>query len=589
MPTAWRWLVRTFALWLLLGSTSADARVRRTMVVSHAASLEARRDAKAHVEHTFVVSQKYQSRLRIELVGLPESPVEPPRLRGASAEGEPIELELEQTPDPGVVYLTTPEKALARRGTYTIQLSYGVDLAQAGALERSGARTRLAWRVPALADGVDGVALTIDVPHGMSPPEAADELTAAVITGVERQAAIDRVRMVRAHVSPGEPVTLALSVEAAAFSLPSSNAPALASAKHVDRAMERASVHQDAGGAAARRLLLVFVLTILAALVVAAGVWLERRRVDRALWTVGPLVRPLGRVARPVVVGFVMAGTWLLTGQRPWGAMLCFGLAVLFGMRRIARRRQTADRGTWLVLSAKDAFARQRAREALVDMTTPSGALLATAWVVGVVLAPLGAAAIVPFARHATIAVGLALLPSVFVATGAAAWRRARRRGSDLLMAMHASSGQHGDWRVSPWSRIDAKTGAPSESRVLIRPKTPLPGTLGIEVGFVERAFGAWGDALLEALVRVRDGSPADRKASVSGLATSPTFGRQADERVLRIQIPAYDVGSALDVVRSIAGRFVERRVADAPIAGPDRRRFAEPPEDSAAAASQPA
>jgi hypothetical protein len=266
-----------------------------------------------------------------------------------------------------------------------------------------------------------------------------------------------------------------------------------------------------------------------------------------------------------------------------WGALAIAGAMVVATTR--APRRAVAPRGPgqWLPLSPGEAFAVERETD-LLDASTREGkgtllaaAVLASA--LGVALRALDAS-LTPWIWLAPLD-ALALLP-LFV-TGSRAQlppdraRSPRRR----LCALHRLLKRDHALRVSPWARVPLGAATPDELRLLVLPRAPMPGVVGIEVGVAWIATPAGYAAETEVLVRVRESSAAS--ARLFALACSPSRrpvpGRKPEERVLRLTPSLPSRAGAVTLVRRLVAELHDRRKSLPGVTwgGADRRLPANP------------
>jgi hypothetical protein len=246
---------------------------------------------------------------------------------------------------------------------------------------------------------------------------------------------------------------------------------------------------------------------------------------------------------------------------------------MLFAVAR-APRISPAPRGPgqWLALSPAEAFAPSRESNVL-DVATPAGKLALLAAAVGsialaVALRPLDCswAWLVPLDA-------LVLLP-VFV-TGSLAQlppdrvRSPRRR----LASLHGVLKRDSSIRVAPWARLPTGAALPDELRLLVLPRAPMPGVVGIEVGvaWIETPAGYVPET--EVLVRVRDASAAAAQMVALGPHRRVVHGRKTDERVVRLVPALPSRGGAVALVKRLAAELRDRRKSLPGIKWPGRER----------------
>ena len=232
------------------------------------------------------------------------------------------------------------------------------------------------------------------------------------------------------------------------------------------------------------------------------------------------------------------------------------------GFRGRARARfAQAPRGPgqWLALSPAEAFAADRDFD-LLDAATVAGKLTCLSAVLasialGLALRPIDCAWawLVPLDA-------LALLP-IFV-TGSRHQlppdrvRSPKRR----LASLHRVLKRDDSIRVAPWARLPIGTASPDELRLLVVPRAPMPGVVGIEVGvaWIETPAGYVPET--EVLVRVHDASAAAARMIALGSHHRTVPGRKTDERVLRLVPALPSRGGAVALVRRLARELRDRR-----------------------------
>ena len=73
------------------------------------------------------------------------------------------------------------------------------------------------------------------------------------------------------------------------------------------------------------------------------------------------------------------------------------------------------------------------------------------------------------------------------------------------------------------------------ELRLLVLPRAPLPGLVGLEIGLAWEKVATGYTGSLEVLVRVHDGSAAAARMTALAPHARPLTGRKTDERVVRL------------------------------------------------------
>jgi hypothetical protein len=123
------------------------------------------------------------------------------------------------------------------------------------------------------------------------------------------------------------------------------------------------------------------------------------------------------------------------------------------------------------------------------------------------------------------------------------------------------------------WGRVAGARGAADELRVLVMPRGPLPGLVGIELGLAWSATPVGWTGTPEVLVRVRDASPA--AVSLSRVIPQVRLlpGRRPDERVARLVPRTTARSCAVELMRTVAQRLTERRATRGTWIAEERRR----------------
>jgi hypothetical protein len=117
--------------------------------------------------------------------------------------------------------------------------------------------------------------------------------------------------------------------------------------------------------------------------------------------------------------------------------------------------------------------------------------------------------------------------------------------------------------RVYPWARVPDGVTRPDEVRVLVLPRAPLDGLVGVEVGLAWSHAATSFVATPEVLVRVQEATAAAAKMTVLAAGVMPVPGRKPDERVYRLspRLPTRTVTAAL--VKTLSRALVDRRVGE--------------------------
>ena len=108
--------------------------------------------------------------------------------------------------------------------------------------------------------------------------------------------------------------------------------------------------------------------------------------------------------------------------------------------------------------------------------------------------------------------------------------------------------------------------GAIDEVRILVLPRSAVPGLVGVEIGQAWNRTPVGWASVPELLVRVLEGSAAAAKLSqlTLNLKAAVVVGRRPDERVVRLSPRAPSVANAVAIARVLAEGFTDRRTAGA-------------------------
>jgi hypothetical protein len=537
----------------------------------------------ARVEHTLAYRVSGGLPKAVELNGVePEATIDPAAqvtLDGAACGDARLERKgdraLRVTFDPA----PASKHAALRSGLLSVHVAYTVDLVKTGELAPSGALWRVRWTAPVAPDGYDAARMTFDLPAAPTEPRVAveegsaddDGRTATLKRGPQR----DELRIERPHVSRGEAATWTARIDPRA--LPRVTGPAVRPTTPVGAEGERRS-----GPRAWWLAALVGVLygALVGAKHRAFGRACEERGVE-ALAIVPRVPRAASAWVAAVACGF---GVALQASSSPMWGSACIAAAMAFAVVRATRRSPAArGPGQWLALSPSEAFAPTSEPGVLgcTDAATDAGK-----WaLVGVAAAAIGTGAWLALVAG-EVAWGwlvpldaLALLP-LFV-TGSRAQlppdRAIAPRGR--LAAIFRLLKRDTSMRVAPWARVPTGATAPDELRLLVLPRAPMPGVVGIEVGVAWSETPAGYAPETEVLVRVRDATAAAARLVALAPLRRAVPGRKTDERVVRIVPSVPSRGAAVAVVRYLVGELRDRRKSlPAPAWGGAERRL--PPNE---------
>jgi hypothetical protein len=470
--------------------------------------------------------------------------------------GIPLPLLVERRAD-GVLELEVDHDKGLRSGTYLFSFRYRTDLAAQKVLARSGESFVLSWTGPRLPGGVEGVRTVVRMPAADAPPRlplsGSDDAQATfgvLVSGVRKTATGDEIELLRSYVSSGEPALW--RVEASARAFPMLTAPAQDKAdKSAPKAPRPVPMVRSPRfiGASIALAALIGLLVAWKGHSHAAAARIERAKA-RAL-----LRLPLA--LRASLAGLA-SGAALFTGaelEQPWfgGGLLLFALVLSVF---VAPERGLAPRGPgrWLPLSEEDAFAGESAPlpGAWLDSTTLRGFALFTLLIgaaVGLAALELGRS---PYRALLVVLSSGVLLPIFFTGrTSDGSLDRvafARNFLRKVARALRAAPGL----KAVPWARVPDGSSVPDEIRVLVKPRDALDGLVALEVALeAQRGLGGAARAPF-VLVRVREGSRAEKALSPDG---GWTRGRKPEERVAILSPVLPTLGLTLSLVE----RLVEK------------------------------
>jgi hypothetical protein len=219
--------------------------------------------------------------------------------------------------------------------------------------------------------------------------------------------------------------------------------------------------------------------------------------------------------------------------------------------------------GQWLALDPREAFAAPRARE-LLDGTTGAGIAVFAGLVLATSLLGFALRGVDP-AWPWLAPLDAAALVSVFF-TGVLSQLPPDRAHAPIrrLSWLHRALRRDAELRVAPWARLPTGATAPDELRLLVLPRTAMPGVVGIEVGVAWVPTPAGYVPETEVLVRVRDDSAAAARMVALAPRRRSVPGRRPDERVVRLVPSRPSKAGAAALVRRLARELHDRRVAKA-------------------------
>jgi hypothetical protein len=509
----------------------------------------------AHVEHALSYRVTGSPPKGFDLTGIePEALVDP--VAQVALDGETINAgNVERRGETALrISLDGAPRRLTGHAVIAVRVSYTLDLVQTHHLTLDGAMWRLAWTAPFAPEGYDAARVIFDLPAAPTEPRilAADGSVGddgRVVT-LRRGPQRDELEMARPHIARGEAAPWMARVDPRAF--PRVVDPSL---RPPPALPERA----EGRGAAA------WLIAALAGALFGALVRLKSSRFARACASRGVAAGALVGWASPLARAW-LAALAFAAGVACEGAnhYLCGALAIALAMLAATSRAPRVSAsprgpGQWLPLSPDEAFAPERASDAL-DLATLSGKGALFVAVAGAIALGLALRPFAPIWLWLAPLDALALVP-LFV-TGSRAQLPPDRASSPKprLAALHRLLRRDAALRVAPWARVPLGASAPDELRLLVLPRAAMPGVVGIEIGVAWIATPAGYAAETEVLVRVREATAAAARLVALGPHRRPVHGRKTDERVVRLVPSLPSRAGAVALVRRLAQELRDRR-----------------------------
>jgi hypothetical protein len=275
---------------------------------------------------------------------------------------------------------------------------------------------------------------------------------------------------------------------------------------------------------------------LLGAAVYALLVLLKWRLVQKDCRALRAVPTPLVKLPsglRAALAGALAAGAGVLAvvGDFPTLAALLLLAAVAMaavGAPRVLLAPRAA--GHWLPLKDEDAFAPVVVRRAgrFLDLGTLAGGFLA---VVGFGAIALGVVWLLPRSPYHALCLGLGsvLLLPLFATGRSVHLPSPRSESARVALPPVARRLRARGLRIHAFARVAEGDSEPDELRLLVRANRPREGLLGVEIGIEQQPSIAGFLALPFVLVRVREGSAAQR---CLGRQVVWQRGRGAEERV---------------------------------------------------------
>jgi len=574
-----RGLIAAFSAVAMLGASSfAHAAWLETRVRSHTATIDVEPAGTATVSEELVLSVRGGPLKSFEIAGadpdaelLPEANAIPSVRYGVPA---PIPLTIARQDDGTLRVEIEREKGLFT-GVYTFRFAYKTGLLARDRIRRRGTAAEVEWIGPRFADGIDVAKVIFRLPEGRVTPtlsqgegEGDAALGSAFLAAVRHERGKVELEIVRPHVSRGEPAVWRVSTDPKVFE----GLPPAAVDLPAERA-RRAVVLELPTERVGYAVLALSVALIYALLVVVKSRWVAADA--RAAGAEMRALVKLPLAMRAALAGAALGAAAMLgaLGDQPSAAALLLFVALgCAWLRAPLCPSKPRGPGHWFALTDAEAFAAKKVlrRGRFLDAGKPSGlallllllasfsvgsALLATRSPYHALSLLLASASLLPIfgSGRATS------LPVERVATAQGLLSRIKRRLAGLDTG-----------KLVAWARIPDGSRDPDELRLLLRPSAALDGLTGIEIGVEFPASPAGFSRETFLLVRVREGSPAERALPAS---VAWQRGRRADERVAVVRpnfpsvVACVRLVEELVVILQISSVDADRRRATARVA----------------------
>ncbi|MGO8997426.1 MAG: hypothetical protein ACLQVI_29270 [Polyangiaceae bacterium] len=475
------------------------------------------------------------------------------------------------------VTLDVPPRKASSRTVVVVHVRYTVDLVQTRelTLDGGGAMWRLGWTAPVAPEGYDAGRVVFDLPAAPTEPRAiASDGTGtgtsddASLVTLRRGPERDELELSRPHVAKVEAAQWAARVDPRAF--PRVTDPSL---------RPRPPPAQEPAKERSETIWLVaaFVGLFFGTLAHAKGAAFARACKARGVVARAHVLQTLPPSARAWLAGGAMAaGIAAEWASLPVVGALGIVVAMLFAtVHAPAVTAAPRGPGQWLALSPAEAFAPrgESLPLALVDVATLAGKatllVLACASVaVGLALRPIDVswAWLVPLDA-------LALLPLFVTGSRAQLPPDRVRSPRGRLEALHRLLKRKNALRVAPWARVPTGASSPDELRLLVLPRAPMPGVIGIEVGVAWIATPAGYAPETEVLVRVREATAAAARMVALAPARRAVPGRKTDERVVRLVPAVPSRAGAVALIQRLTSELHDRRKSLPGISWPGAER----------------
>jgi hypothetical protein len=491
----------------------------------------------------------------IDLVNVDPAATLDPDVSITSEDGRALSGHLVRADERTVRVLVDQPKALMR-GTFTFEARWRIHLLATHALVYDGANWRLTWSAPVASDGIDASRTVFDLPGAPEEPRAILADTGAIdenaVATLQRDGGRDALELVRPHVARGESASWTVRIDPRA--LPAIGDPAMrpsqvAPPPEVDRTRDAA------------------LFLLLGALAAGFGSLVARKtaafaQAGRARGASPRALLPLPAGLRAAAAGAAFAGAvgCELTDHVIHGVLLAAFASLAASLRPPAVRARARGPGKWLALRPEDAFQRSSEQLHWMDASGPAGRATLALLAVATCAAAVAARRWGPEGPWLVVLDASATLPLFF--TGRAVQLPPDGRASAARWIERAFLRLRGvqPVRAVPWGRVIVDSSTVDELRLLVLPRSAMPGVAGIEVGlgWIDTPVGWIGSP--EVLLRVLDGSPAAARLAKAAPLGKTLPGRRTDERVLRAVPRALTPTGAANLAVAFADMMTDRR-----------------------------
>jgi hypothetical protein len=300
-------------------------------------------------------------------------------------------------------------------------------------------------------------------------------------------------------------------------------------------------------------------------------VWMKAREVRRHAAAAAAIVAPV--LPMPPVLRALLAASALSAGvalqlvfRSPlWGAV-CVVVACLLaahGAARIDPKSARRGPGRWLSVGEREVFGKlPRPRGPALDLSTLLGKGICLLLFAGVGVAcwwlgrrSLSQALLVGFDAVALLAVfatgRMACLPPDMAVEPARVLRKVAAR-------LKKKKGLRGV-RIVPRIRVPHGAMDADELRLLLAPRAPLRGFLGIEIGVTYALSTGARLAMPEVLVRFLEGSPCEQALAAVARSGRVTPGRKPEERVIALSPRLPTVHMTVEIAAALVMRVIDK------------------------------